>query len=206
MKSGSLRRLAAHARTDSEGSALVEFGLICPLLLTIYFGVVVTTPGFDLDRKVTIATRTAADLTARAATMSCADVNATLTTAAAMLQPNDPTGTTLAVANVAVTNISTTSTPNLQAKVQWSQARSVTNSAGAQAVRTVPTGWAVNSIVTPIPAGFAVAGTTFVMANVAKNYVPPLATRLVGTVALTHSLNWPARTPTATVWTGATLC
>jgi Flp pilus assembly protein TadG len=206
MRRSTIRRLAAEGMANTGGSALVEFALILPLMLTMYFGLVGITPGFDLDRKLITAARTAADLTARATAMSCADVTATFGTAAAMLQPNDPAGLTVAVANVSVTNISTTSTPNLQARVQWSQARTVTNAAGAQAVTTVPAGWAANSIITPIPSGFAVAGSSFVMTSVAKNYVPGLATRLIGTVGLARRLNWPARNATATTWTGTTSC
>jgi Flp pilus assembly protein TadG len=205
MKGTAIRRFAATASANTDGAAIVEFALILPLMLTMYYGLVTLTPGFDLDRKLITASRTAADLTARAASMSCSDMTATFGTAAAMLQPNNPAGLTLAVANVAVTNISTTSTPNLQAKVQWSQARLV-NSAGAQTVATVPTGWAAGSVISPIPAGFAVAGSSFVMASVAKDYVPGLATRVIGTVRLTHVLNWPARNATATSWTGTTSC
>jgi Flp pilus assembly protein TadG len=205
MRITAIRRFAAAASANTDGAALVEFALILPLMLTMYYGLVTITPGFDLDRKLITASRTAADLTARAASMSCADVTATFGTAAAMLQPNNPSGLTLAVANVAVTNISTTSTPNLQAKVQWSQARSV-NAAGAQTVSTVPTGWAAGSVISPIPGGFAVAGSSFVMASVAKDYVPGLATRIIGTVRLAHVLNWPARNASATSWTGTTSC
>lgn len=176
------------------------------MMVLMYFGLVALSLGFDLDRKVRLAGRTAADLTARAMTMSCSDITATFTAAAAMLVPNDPTNMTLAVANVAVTDISATATPNLQAKVQWSQARKITSSAGAQTVVVVPTGWAANSIINPIPSGFAVAGTTFVMATVTKNYVPPIATQFVGTRALTHAFNWPARNATATTWSGTTTC
>lgn len=206
MTSAGLRRLLARARTSTEGAAVIEFGLIAPVMVMMYFGLVALSLGFDLDRKVRVAGRTTADLTARATTMSCADITATFTAAAAMLAPNDPTGMTLAVANVAVTNIAAMGPPVLQAKVQWSQARRVTSAAGAQTVIAVPTGWAVNNIVNPIPSGFAVAGTTFVMATVTKNYVPPVATQFVGTVALTHPFNWPARNATATTWSGTTSC
>jgi Flp pilus assembly protein TadG len=205
MRGTAIRRFAATASANTDGAAIVEFALILPVMLTMYYGLVTITPGFDLDRKLITASRTVADLTARAASMSCSDMTATFGTAAAMLQPNNPAGLTLAVANVAVTNISTTSTPNLQAKVQWSQARSV-NSVGAQTVATVPTGWAAGSVISPIRGGFAVAGSSFVMASVAKDYVPGLATRLIGTVRLTHVLNWPARNATATSWTGTTSC
>jgi Flp pilus assembly protein TadG len=206
MRDTAIRRFAATASANTDGAAIVEFALILPLMLTMYYGLVTITPGFDLDRKLITASRTAADLTARAASMSCSDMTATFGTAAAMLQPNNPAGLTLAVANVAVTNISTTSTPNLQAKVQWSQARAVTNSAGTQTVATLPTGWAAGAVISPIPGGFAVAGSSFVMASVAKDYVPGLATRLIGTVRLAHVLNWPARNATATSWTGTTSC
>jgi hypothetical protein len=54
------------------------------------------------------------------------------------------------------------------------------------------------SIINPIPTGFAVVGTTFVMATVTKNYVPPIATQFIGTTPLTRPFNRPARNATAT--------
>jgi Flp pilus assembly protein TadG len=206
LTTATLRRFVARARASTDGAALVEFGLIAPMLVMMYFGLVALAAGFDLDRKVRLAGRTLADLTARATAMSCTDVTATFTAAATMLAPSDPTGMTLAVANVAVTNISTTATPVLQAKVQWSQARRITDAAGAQTVIAVPTGWAANSIINPIPSGFGVVGTSFVMATVTKNYVPPIATQFIGTTPLTRPFNWPARNATATTWSGSTTC
>jgi Flp pilus assembly protein TadG len=206
VNAAALGRLFARARADVAGAAVIEFGLIAPILVMMYFGLVALSLGFDLDRKVRLAGRTAADLTARAKTMSCAEITANFSAASAMLMPNDPTGMTLAVANVAVTNIGTPTAPVARATVQWSQARRITDATGAQTVIAVPTGWAATNVINPIPSGFGVIGTTFVMATVTKNYVPPIATQFIGTTPLTHPFNWPARNATATTWSGPTAC
>ena len=199
-------REGTRLRESEQGAAIVEFALVVPVLITVYFGVVVTTAGFDLNRKVTLAARAAADLTARAQTMTCADVTSNVGAAATILQPYSAAGLTVSLANVVVTNTGTSGSPNLQARVQWSQARKVANASGAQTQASLPAGWALNSIVQPIPSGFAVAGTSFVMAKVDHSYSPALATNLLGTVNLSQSFNWPARNATPSSWSGTTSC
>jgi hypothetical protein len=100
----------------------------------------------------------------------------------------------------------TTVSGALQAKVAWSQARRVTASSGALAASTIPTGWTVNSIINPIPSGFAVTGTRFIMAKVEQNYVPVLGTSLLGTVKLSEAFNWPVRDATQVFWNDVTTC
>ena len=197
-----LVRRSSRLSADTEGAALVEFALVLPFLVTLYFGVVVFTAGFDLNRKIIQAGRTAADLTGRTPKMDCTALGTNAAAAAMMLQPYDPTGTTIAVAGVTVTTVSGA----LQAKVAWSQARRVSASSGALAASTIPTGWTVNSIINPIPSGFVVTGTRFVMAKVEQNYVPALGTSLLGTVKLSEAFNWPVRDATQVFWNDVTTC
>ena len=59
---GGLDRFAA----DARGIAAVEFALILPLLITLYFGTVEASRLYTVDRKVASVAATMADLVARA--------------------------------------------------------------------------------------------------------------------------------------------
>jgi Flp pilus assembly pilin Flp len=48
---------------DRDGVAAVEFAFIMPVMLVLYFGVVVLGQGIEISRKVQLASRTLADLT-----------------------------------------------------------------------------------------------------------------------------------------------
>lgn len=53
-------------KADDEGISAIEFALIAPIMATIYFGCIELSMMMTLDRKVTSATATLGDLTARA--------------------------------------------------------------------------------------------------------------------------------------------
>lgn len=59
-----LKRLAA----DRRGVAVVEFALILPLLVTLYFGTVEASRLYTADRKVSLVSATISDLVSRAKT------------------------------------------------------------------------------------------------------------------------------------------
>ena len=70
--SASLERASARAyrllrrfRRARAGVAAVEFAFILPMMLVLYFGIVVLGQGLEVGRKVALASRTLADLTAQ---------------------------------------------------------------------------------------------------------------------------------------------
>src|ERR1700745_3266319 len=61
-----LWRTAARLSSDCRGLAAVEFVMIVPLMLVMFFGTVEFSSGVAVDRKVTLVARTLSDLTSQA--------------------------------------------------------------------------------------------------------------------------------------------
>ena len=60
-----LRRSAARLRRDKRGNAAIEFAVIVPVMLTMFFGVVEFSSAVAVKRKISMAAEELADLAAR---------------------------------------------------------------------------------------------------------------------------------------------
>jgi Flp pilus assembly protein TadG len=60
-----MRRSARDLSGDTRGLAAVEFAMIVPLMLVLFFGTVEFSSGVAVDRKVTLMARTLSDLTSQ---------------------------------------------------------------------------------------------------------------------------------------------
>src|ERR1700755_2034517 len=60
-----VRRSVVEMLGDRSGNAAVEFAVIVPLMLTMFFGTVELSNGVAVDRKVTLVARTLSDLTSQ---------------------------------------------------------------------------------------------------------------------------------------------
>ena len=72
---------------NRDGLAAVEFALIVPLMLLIFFGMVETTNGIAIDRKVSVTARTLSDLISQAATVTDDDIANSFLASSAILIP-----------------------------------------------------------------------------------------------------------------------
>jgi hypothetical protein len=75
-----LSGLSGHLLRDRSGTALIEFAIVLPLLLTLFIGGYVCADMIASARKVTVATRALADLVSRNVSPSSPVTSATLTT------------------------------------------------------------------------------------------------------------------------------
>lgn len=145
------RRLFANLIRDRQGVAAVEFAMIVPLMLTLFFGVVEFSNGVAADRKVALIARTLSDLTSQSASVSDSDLANFNIVAKAVLTPYLVTAATPLVATITELYIDPTTGV---AKVIWSKG-------------SVPLSGNVT-----IPSQLQVKGTYLIFAQVEYKYVP----------------------------------
>ena len=80
------RRLVRLAK-DERGVSAVEFAMLLPLMMTLFFGGVEVSQGVSIDRKVTLTARTVTDLVSQVASINNAGMNGVLQAATAVLSP-----------------------------------------------------------------------------------------------------------------------
>src|SRR5262245_54815115 len=87
--SQSLSRQLVRLGRDQRGVSAVEFAMILPLMVTLYLGAVEVSQGIGYDRKVTLTTRTVADLTSQVTTVTSTEMSNILgASAQVMASPN----------------------------------------------------------------------------------------------------------------------
>jgi Flp pilus assembly protein TadG len=144
---------------DRRGVAAIEFAMIVPIMLVLFFGTVEFSSGVAVQRKVTLMARTLSDLTSQSPIngVANADLTGFFQASGAIMTPYasptyDPTN---AVISELFVDPST-----LKARVQWSKAYH------AGVARSV------GSIVTTVPPGLLVANTYLIFSEVSFLYTP----------------------------------
>jgi Flp pilus assembly protein TadG len=169
-----LPKIFSRLRHDTRGVAAVEFALIAPVMVLLYLGGVELTRVIGADRKVSLASRVAADLVARekaaiSATMMTTICKGTL----AMLAPF-PTGTL----NITISSIVTSATG--KSTIGWTRVFSNGNCSSSAA----GTGPLAAGAVVSLPTGLAVNGASLISASTSYDY-----TTLFRTVFDTATVN-----------------
>jgi Flp pilus assembly protein TadG len=156
LRSLRIRRLAR----DTRGAAAVEFALVTPLMLTMYFGMVELSSGVAIDRKVTMVSHTLSDLVAQAQTVDNSYISNIFDASSAMITPYLATPLTAKITEVSIDNTG---------KATVTCSRSWTKSGG------VSTGYTKNAVVTSsIPAGLIVNNTSLIWSEVTYLYTPTI--------------------------------
>jgi len=82
-----VRAACARLMRDTGGLSAVEFALIVPLMLVMFFGVIEISAGFAIQRKVAMVTQTTSDLVSRYKSVTDVDISGVFTIANAILTP-----------------------------------------------------------------------------------------------------------------------
>src|SRR5215467_16241805 len=107
-----MARIVSFAR-DGRGVSAIEFAMLLPVMVTLYLGVVEVSKGVAVDRKVTLTTRTMADLASRVTSINNADMSSLLNASSAVIAPYPPSPLSIVLSAVSID-------ANGVAKVAWS--------------------------------------------------------------------------------------
>jgi Flp pilus assembly protein TadG len=162
-----LSRLVGRFAQDERGVSAVEFAMLLPLMITLYLGTVEVSQGIGIDRKVTLTTRTVADLASQVPSINNADMTNILSASAAVITPYDASKLQVTVSSVKID-------ANGVAKVDWSDTLNGTKRAAGSTV-TLPT--ALN-----------VASTSLIWSEVSYSYRPAIGYVITGTLNLSDQL------------------
>jgi Flp pilus assembly protein TadG len=152
---------------DRRGVSAVEFAMLLPLMVTLYLGSVEISQGVGIDRKVTLTTRTVADLASQVSSINNADMTNMLTATSAVIAPYDVTKLQVTVSQVSID-------ANGKATVAWSDTFQGTKRA-------------VGSTVT-LPAALSVANTSLIWSEVSYAYKPTIGYVVTGTLNLSDQI------------------
>jgi Flp pilus assembly protein TadG len=161
------RRPFGRFARDERGVSAVEFAMLAPLMLTLYFGAVEISQGIGADRKVTLTSRTVADLVSQAASIDNAGMTNSLNAAASVMAPYP-------VGNLKVVVSSITIDAQGNATVAWSD----TLNGAARAKGSTVT----------VPAALKVPNTSLIWSEVQYSYKPTIGYVVSGTLTLKEQI------------------
>jgi Flp pilus assembly protein TadG len=159
-------RLARFAQ-DQRGVSAVEFAMLLPLMITLYLGSVEISQGVGIDRKVTLTTRTVADLASQVSSINNTDMTNMLNASTSVIAPYDASKLKVTVSLVTIDG-------NGNATVTWSDTFQGTKRAVGSAVS--------------LPAALKVANTSLVWSEVSYQYKPTIGYVVTGTLNLSDQI------------------
>jgi Flp pilus assembly protein TadG len=145
-----MRRRAFELLGDKRGVAAIEFAMIVPLMLVLFFGTNEFSSGVAVDRKVTLMARTLSDLTSQNTSVTDTQLTNFFNASNAIMTPYDSTPVKSTITELYI------DPSTKQARVQWSK--------GA-APRTAGTTVA-------IPTALQIGGTYLIYSEVTYKFVP----------------------------------
>ncbi|ACA16848.1 conserved hypothetical protein [Methylobacterium sp. 4-46] len=181
------RRLRRFAR-DAEAVAAVEFALVLPLMLALYFGATEVTQFINNSRKVTLAARTMADLVSREQDqVSTSTLQLIVKAAKAVMQPYDASSATFTFKAIGVYDDAAT-------QVKVCSGAQVSGSSDPGILSALP------STTPPVPPdAYKKLGARYIQVEVTMTYTPLLGSNFYNATRLTtlsETIPWPVRNGT----------
>ena len=150
-----------------DGVSAVEFAMLLPLMLTLYLGTVEVSQGVGIDRKVTLTSRTVADLASQVTSIASSDMQNILNASSAVIAPYDPGKLKVTVSEVNIDN-------NGDATIAWS----CTLGGTAHAIGSSAT----------VPSALKVANTSLIWGEASYIYKPAIGYVVTGTLNLSDQI------------------
>lgn len=158
-----IARLTRFAR-DRRGVSAVEFALVAPLMIALYFGCVEISDGVAVDRKVSLTAAALANLVAQSTSLSSTDMTNVLDASTAIIQPYSSTNLKMTVSCLSID-------ANKNVTTKWT----ATRNGGTGMTLTVPT-------------DLKVASTQLIFAQVSYAYKPIVGYTITGTLTLSDQM------------------
>ncbi len=152
---------------DDSGVSAVEFAMLLPLMLVLYLGAVEISQAVGIDRKVTLTSRTLADLASQVSSIPSSDMSNILNASSAVIAPYDSSKLKATVSQVSID-------ANNKATITWS----CTLGGAAHAV-----GSSVS-----LPDALNVANTSLIWGEAAYTYTPAIGYVVTGTLNLSDQI------------------
>jgi Flp pilus assembly protein TadG len=168
-------------RKAQGGAAAVEFAMLLPILITLFFGVVETTLALVCRADVSLMAATSADLISQVNAASSSDLSNVYAAAGTVMYPYYSGGAT-GKPTIRITSVvydSTSATPTTAGKVAWTCTQTGTGT-------LTPASRSVNSTVT-FSQPLMLTNGSVLMAEVAYNYASPTTKVITGTINMTNN-------------------
>jgi Flp pilus assembly protein TadG len=166
---------------DERGVSAVEFALILPLMVGLYFGCVEISDGVGADRKLSLTASTVANLVAQSTSISATDMSNMLDAASAVMQPYSSGALKITVSCLSID-------ANKAVSVKWSATRNGTALSGTVS----------------IPSDLQVANTQLIFTQASYAYTPTIGYTITGTLNLSEQMYMMPRISAPTY--GTTAC
>jgi Flp pilus assembly protein TadG len=162
-----MRKISRRVRAlldDCRGVVAIEFAMIAPIMLVMYFGMEEFASGVAVNRKVSLVARTLSDLTSQSSSVVDADLASFGQTAKAIMTPYDPS-----ILVSSITEVYVDPTTHV-ARVQWSKALTI-DTAGNVTVGVSPH---TKSQIVVVPPNLNIDGTYLIWSEVSYLYKPTI--------------------------------
>jgi Flp pilus assembly protein TadG len=149
---------------DRSGLAAVEFAMVFPMMVVMFFGVVEISSAISVDRKATLVARTLSDLTSQMTSVANADILSFGEAAKAIMTPYPGSPLKSSVSEVYIDSATGV------ARVQWSKGLEINASGNVSITATDP--HSKGEIVTLPAALVAAKGSYVIWSEVSYKYTP----------------------------------
>ncbi|MFA6265667.1 MAG: TadE/TadG family type IV pilus assembly protein [Pseudolabrys sp.] len=163
---------------DQRGVSAVEFALVAPIMIGLYFGCVEISDAVSADRKVSLTAAALANLSAQVTTISTSDMTNILNASGSIIAPYSTSKLKMTITCISID-------ASKKATVKWS----------------VTSGGSANSGTMTLPSALAVANTQLIMAEASYSYTPTVGYNITGTLNLSDKMYMAPR-QTAPVYNG----
>ncbi|WP_392698260.1 TadE/TadG family type IV pilus assembly protein [Bradyrhizobium sp. RDI18] len=151
---------------DRSGLAAIEFAMIFPLMVVMFFGVVEVSSAISVDRKATLVARTLSDLTSQMKSVVDADIISFGEAAKAIMTPYPASPLVSSITEVYVDSATGV------ARVQWSKGLTIDAGGGVTIAATPPHN---PGDIVVLPTALVVAkGTYVIWSEVSYKYTPAI--------------------------------